>query len=323
MTNFKIKFEMNEKGLSTFFKHKIFTVPSEIHKNWDYACIDKEGLHADFTMKISNDVLDKYNDNDNDVFSILTEMNKLQAHFTIQNNKGVRYDETKQFIKCVIPEVILPQIKKLFVSTIVYEATNQQIPQFESIEFSFDTTDSTVTITDITLFIPQDNPFFQYTKNAVSSLSVEAIGLENYSIDKSDKVKDFYNLKEMSKWKKTENLNNELLITDRAGVYMLYDQNTNTFYVGKAIKLKSRILQHKDNPNDPIPNFTHYRYSVISGEYYEFLYLIENAAIHDIAWILDMPKAQKLKPSLSGSISDIDLSKCKLVNTHEHQTRKQ
>ena len=41
------------------------------------------------------------------------------------------------------------------------------------------------------------------------------------------------------------------------------------------------MLQHEKNinGNDPIPEFTHYRYTVISYEYYEFLYLIENAAL--------------------------------------------
>jgi hypothetical protein len=77
--------------------------------------------------------------------------------------------------------------------------------------------------------------------------------------------------------------------------------------------------------NDPIPSFTHYRYSVISGEYYEFLYLIENAAIHDAAWILNMPKATKFTPSLAEECSKIGISlnDCKLVNTQDHQTRRQ
>ena len=74
---------------------------------------------------------------------------------------------------------------------------------------------------------------------------------------------------------------------------------------------------------DPIQNFTHYRYSVISQEYFEFLYLIENSAIHDFAWLLDMPNAKKYTPSLVKKLKFINLSSCKIVNTAEHQTRKQ
>lgn len=82
------------------------------------------------------------------------------------------------------------------------------------------------------------------------------------------------------------------------------------------------------NPNDSIPNFTHYRYTVISYEYYEFLYLIENAAIHDIAWILNMPDAKRCTPSLSEKIkktidSNIKLEDCTMVNNLEYQTKQQ
>jgi hypothetical protein len=48
--------------------------------------------------------------------------------------------------------------------------------------------------------------------------------------------------------------------------------------------------------------------------------LIENAAIHDSAWLLDMPKAQKFTPLLV-KICKGSLTECKMVNTHEYQTR--
>lgn len=51
--------------------------------------------------------------------------------------------------------------------------------------------------------------------------------------------------------------------------------------------------------NDPIPDFTHYRYSVISGEHYEFLYLIENAAIHDAEMDSQHAKSIQIYPIVS------------------------
>ena len=44
------------------------------------------------------------------------------------------------------------------------------------------------------------------------------------------------------------------------------------------------------------------------------------SAIHDFAWFLDMPKASKYCPALA-KIMKMDT--CKMVNTAEHQTRKQ
>ena len=55
------------------------------------------------------------------------------------------------------------------------------------------------------------------------------------------------------------------------------------------------------------------------------IYLIENAAIHDAAWLIKMPAAKKYKHSLSDIIDRLGLSiqNCNLINTVEHQTRKQ
>ena len=60
-----------------------------------------------------------------------------------------------------------------------------------------------------------------------------------------------------------------------------------------------------------------------AAEYREFLYLIENAAIHDCAWLFDMPAAQKYTPSLVKKVKTANLSLCHIVNVVEHQTRKQ
>ena len=137
-------------------------------------------------------------------------------------------------------------------------------------------------------------------------------------------MKDFYDPRYVSKWKEVKYLGKETAINDKPGVYMLYDENNNTFYLGKAIKLKERLIQHQKS-DTPIPSFTHYRYSVVSGEYYEFLFLIENAAIHDSAWILNMPKATKYTPALAEKCTSMgkNLNDCRMMNSHEHQTRKQ
>ena len=129
----------------------------------------------------------------------------------------------------------------------------------------------------------------------------------------------------MTAWRERAKLDSEVIISDRPVIYMLYDKNKNALYIGKGIRVIDRIIQHTKNKNDPIACFTHYRYSAISEEYLEFLYLIENASIHDVACILNMPAAKKYKQSLSEKTKGfgISLQDCVIINTAEHQTRKQ
>lgn len=155
-------------------------------------------------------------------------------------------------------------------------------------------------------------------------MSPEAIGLDDYQ-SKKHAIRDFYDSTKMTAWRERAKLDLEDRISDRPGVYMLFDKATNSLYIGKGVRVVDRILQHTKNGNDRISSFTHYRYSSISEEYLEFLYLIENASIHDIAWIIKMPAAKKYKRSLSEKQDALGLSiqNCTLINTVEHQTRKQ
>lgn len=324
MDSFKVIYNMKERGLSTLFRHKIFTIDAKERAHWDYSNLQQ--YLGDYELSVSDNVFVKYMKN-KEIEVILREMMADKCHFKVDNNKSDRYSGKKQYIRCIIPVYILGFFKKLFVSTIVFDVENMTIPKSESITFEFDTNNKIVTINDLDLYMPNNNPYYIYARNAASSLSVEAIGLEKYCIQNSKEVKDFYNFNQMTKWKNVKQLKNEKGIEDKPGIYMLYDKKSNTFYVGKAISLKNRMLQHMNNiaGNDQISGFTHYRYSVISGEYYEFLYLIENAAIHDAAWILNMPKATKFTPSLAEECTKerISLNDCKMVNIQEHQTRKQ
>ncbi len=328
MKSFKVKIVMDGKGLKTLFLHKIFTIPKEIHKNWDYKKFANKGLVIKFKLGIDQSVIKNFSQ-DQDIFSVLNELQDQESFFTIQNNRGLRYDETNQYIKCVIPEEVLKYFKQLFVSTIVYQAEKMKIPNFEKIEFEFNAQSHTVNISNLSLYRPNGNPYYKYAKNAALSLSVEAIGLQQFSIGESNKIKNFYDFSKMSQWKEREKLYKDDAIADKAGIYMLYDCKKNNFYVGKAVKLRERMLQHEKNVNgnDPIPEFTHYRYTVISYEYYEFLYLIENAAIHDIGWILNMPTAKRITPSLSKKLKGINsntmIDDCTMVNSLEYQTKQQ
>ena len=329
---------MKERGLATLFKHRIFTIDAPERKNWDYDKLEQYLLN--YKLMVNSNVI---NSLDEDMKALFTEMLVENSYFTVKKNNGKRYKGECQYIKCIIPAYVLNYFKRIFASTIIYEADKKEIPEAEYITFEFDTDGEmgpTVTITDLHLYVPNDNPYYNYARNAVSALSIEAIGIDNYGFSEDGKVKDFYNWDKMSKWKKTSNFferdNNgkivelkdkngvlkESVISGEPGIYMLYDENLNEFYIGKAKNLRLRILQHAINSDgkDPIPGFTHYRYSVINLEYMQFLYLIENAGIHDTAWILNMDKAQKMKTALGINIKN-SLNDCKMVNTHERQRK--
>lgn len=322
MSKFTVKYDMDSRGLTTLFSHRLFTINEKARKDWDYEQL--ESYLISYKLGVSDSLKDRLKGSK--VMDILNEMLDQESEFVVKRNKGQRYSGTKQYIKCQVPIYVLDYLKKIFVSTLVYSANKMEtkIPQAESITFEFDKDAGKVTITELQLYEPEDNPYYVYARNAVSTLSVEAVGLEQYSISNTDKVEDFYDWNKVSKWKEREfsGKGNENDIPGQPGVYMLYDAKSNEFYVGKAKDLKQRILQHAKNTqgNDPIPNFTHYRYSVINLEYLQFLYLIENASIHDCAWLLDMPKANKFTPALSKKIKK-SLNDCKVVNTLERQRK--
>lgn len=320
----------NSQGKSVigyFMRHHGFTIGTAIHNQWGE---DYTPYLTSYQLVIDSHVLadSKLSENSRD---ILKEMQACHNRkFAISINKG--HDTPKsRVVYCSFDTELLEYFKRLFICTIVYNDTHKEMPehQHETMDFTFDTVQQTVTITDVHVFEP-DDPFYSYARNAVSTLSVDAVMQPE---QKYDKVKDLYCWDGISGWKKRAELidddlkptNASSVLDGKAGIYMLYNANTNEFYVGKARDLRARIIQHAQNigGKDPIPDFTHYRYSLINMEYYEFLYLIENAAIHDCAMILNMPKSVKLKKSLAGiaAKNKNTLDDCKIVNTHERQRK--
>lgn len=322
MSNFKVHLDLQKRGgIVTLFKHHSFTVDANIHKEWGNY---DEYLRA-YKLQISDCLYTDTGISDT-VKEIIKEISENKEWlFTLKKNQCKRYNESgyTQYIYCDFDKALLEYIKRIFISTIVYAAKKRKLPnnERETIDFDFDTEAGTVTITAIHVYEP-DDPYFEYARNAVYTLSVESIGIGDYAMGE-EKVKDFYNWNGISGWKKRNGLidkDGDKSLDQKCGIYMLYDANTNKFYVGKAKNLRERIIQHAKNAagNDPIPNFTHYRYSLINMEYYEFLYLIENAAIHDCAMLIEMPQAAKLNKPLKPSKS---LNDCKIVNKHERQRK--
>lgn len=100
-----------------------------------------------------------------------------------------------------------------------------------------------MTITELLLYRPVNNPFFEYAKKAAILVSPEAIGLDEYK-SKENAVRDFYDSTKMTAWRERTKLDLEDRISDRPGVYMLFDKDTNSLYIGKGVRVVDRILQH-------------------------------------------------------------------------------
>lgn len=321
MAIFAVHYDMSKRGLPTLFKYRYFTVNKKQRKDWDYSRLEQ--YLGDYRLKVCPAVLEQYKE-DPVVARILQDIGEANETLSIDNNKGDRYSEDYQYIRCRVPYSILNQFKRLFISTIVYDlAEGKTIPQTESVAFAFDSEERTVLLKDLVLYQP-DDPYFLYARNAVSTLSVEAIGLNQFA-EQDKEVRDFYDARAISGWKEREKLMEDQDSLAKAGIYMLYDAKRNLFYVGKSKNLQERLRQHMAAENDPIRGFTHYRYSLISTEYYDFLYLIENAAIHDVAWILNMENSKLYKSPLAllSKKKGQNIGTCKMVNIADHQTRKQ
>ena len=303
------------KTFKLFFHYHYVNISKSVIDKWNPS--EYNSIIQSYSLCVAPKVLKSVDKSDREILeSIANEESYVQMTHPNHPNGC--------WFRALFPIDIIGAFKKIFISTIVYHSNSESLDMPESVTFLFDTQKKTVTITELLIYRPKNNLYFEYAKNAAILMSAEAIGLDNYR-NENKSIRDFYDLTKMTAWRERAKLNDEETTLDRPGVYMLYDKNTNALYIGKGLRVVDRIIQHTKNKNDPIASFTHYRYSSISEEYIEFLYLIENASIHDVAWLLKMPAAKKYKQSLSEKVSNLGMSiqDCILINSAEHQTRKQ
>ncbi len=300
-----------------FFGYRYITINKSISDQIGADSID--GFLGKYQIRVDEKVLNEYADSQQ--YELLQSLNCEDDYMEMMHPSH----PYNLYMRCLLSLKSISIFKKLFVSTMVYMSEGMKCPINESVTILFDRETRTATITSLVLYTPENNPFYKYTRNAVSMLSAESIGLDGYKKQKEHKIKNFYDTSKMTQWKAYGYLEREKKISDMPGIYMLYDSATNEVYIGKAKRLKERIEQHRKAPNDYMCNFTHYRYTAVCDEYFEFLYLIENAAIHDVAQIVDMTNAKNYTSSLAKLVAKTgnSLDSCHLVNRVECQTKKQ
>lgn len=166
----------------------------------------------------------------------------------------------------------------------------------------------------------------KYAREAATRTSFDSIFLMDDNKPEK-KVKTFY--KKVSPWYERSKLDElEKQIQNNGEdiynvIYMLYNKEDNSIYVGKADRLITRLKQHENNPllSEPMPVFTHFRYSIITEGYEDYIYIIENSAIHDLACIFNMPKAKTYRYPLSKICNGIHIQEIKMNNNAEAQRK--
>lgn len=332
-----LTFTITKKNISTF-----------LTPGWRLLTVDKKYYKDNFSLTQSADAVLKFDiDNaliDSQVESVQRILYKIKEECTDSIIKlQYRVYESGSTMKCKFPPRAFEYLSAIFVGSsvnyrdiLMAEGNNKikkksehknSIEWFDKNEESFtltiDSENNTATLTNIIIYSDDTNPFLEYARNAMIQTSYSKVmGLAKKD---EEKERDFYcgykewmPVSELKKIKRGEVKN---------VIYMLYDMNDGKgkpkFYVGRADDLRERLDGHQKNPDDPIPNFTHFRYSLIDEQYSEYSYFIEDAAIHDCAAILEMEKRKKYKKSLQkcineGSIKGV-LSDVVMVNTAESQ----
>lgn len=289
---FEIKFKV--KHGKNFIDWYRFTIPAEYRREWS----DDDAIG---TYKISVDIpgiMQKHSDLSEQTKEILESINAHDNNIEIQANKGtinVDYiDKIKPEFKygnyiAVLDRYIWRKLQALFLSTFVLEkGTN------EGFTVSFDGVNKTAQIIDISVDEHSDDEFYVAMRDGARLTNMSKYTQDN---SKNDRQNFYKGRDECYEWKPVSEL--EQLKTKVGAInnviYMLYDDNNRYFYVGKADDLTVRLQQHRKDENDIMRNFTHFRYSKVSDAHVNDIYLIENAAIHDLAAIFNMPKGVNYK----------------------------
>ena len=299
------------KGFKSFIDHHLINIPTIYYdffpvydsKRVDYELVLGEKLQED----VSNIIIDALKDSINSDMVIQFRRRK----------KGESFQYDFVFNNCLIKA-----FKKIFISSIAYSNADYVLDSDnqESIVFFIDVDSRTVTIEEVKRFIPQNNPFYDYLKLNTNSVKYSLLvsSENNDGVIEDKELKDFYDYDNCSRWFTRNELK---LAPTKPGIYMLYHCDRNEIYIGKAINIRYRLENHQREPKDYIKDYTHFRYTLINEEYLPFLFLIENASIHDLACLLNMPKGKNLIYPLVRMFSKIDLKECAIKNKVEHQTK--
>ena len=326
----RLIFSINNNNATTLFSHKEISIPTKY--TGDYS-ISKPGLGY-YKFSVDNELIElapnEY------IKRALQDINSMPELSVIRieghGNPFVKTGEYDQYL-FKISEYLEKKMEIIFWISYANWKQNMGI---EAESFEIETTcvyamdgskikviDATALMIGIDWRYPTDDPFCNMAIKSAYYCGANMIAAAGQYMIGEESL-DFYQINEpatCTSWKSLSELEDEE--EQENVIYMLYDENRMHLYVGRADRLKERLLQHREKVDDPIPEFTHYRFSKLQDIYYKYSYLIEDAAIHDIGWIFKMSKSSHFHCSLQEEIEKKrikgDLSKIKVVNRVECQ----
>lgn len=356
-------------NIAMFLKTNLISFPDRCAQDW---IGEDVMINEKFSLSVSQELINKYKEGgpkeNRVVYSALYELNnscKNEETIIIQAHKSKTYEIINDKIRWTyhyvkFSDVIVRKLSRVFVSTIVFNSKKIKWPTDnsgkkinpEGLMIEFDMDKHTAVITDISVYSPIDAiPFQVYINDVLDKIWDEIEQSDDEIKQNGDKTEekavDYYTdlkidaTKNWGVWQPVSKLDEALAtgLVAPFGVYMLYNSEKKTFYVGKGNEVYKRMDAHRKNksPNEPMPEFDYFRFSLVDKKYHKELFLIENAAIHDCAAILNMPKAKTghlNKISLQipvieemaksdkkeNHVTD-DLSKIIMTNTDEAQTK--
>jgi len=324
---FSVEVEL-KSGIKTLFNDqwRYFTVPAYVHKDWRF----DEGCGR-YVFSLGEELFEKFK-SDAEIYEILQAIkNECEnSYMTVTPNDGTadmdeEYRVKYRHYRCNISLLLLRKLKSIFVSSLVYNAQGEKLPDgfVESMTLEFDAEERKVVLKDLKLY-KTDDIYLKYARQAAGRTSFASVFEEEKD---NSKVKNFY--KEISPWyeySKLEEMEKQLANGEDIYnvIYVLYNEEDNSIYVGKAERMITRLRQHEKNMSEgeSMPKFTHFRYSILSEGYEDYIYIIENSAIHDLAYIFNMPKAKTYCSPLSKNFPELKLGDVKINNRVEAQTKK-
>ena len=333
---FDFKFELDKNNISTFLTPgwRLLTIPKNQYKG-------RNNLNADATKKLKFTVDEKLIENYKDKGAVYDALKAIQeecgeSYVELQ----YRITQRSDTLKCKLPARASEFLMAVFVASAVNyrdillskgeektelkKSHRDAIPWFSDNKegFTLKIDSENAVITDINIYDAEgNNPFVEYSRKAMLQTSYSNVLDLKFDMEKDSKLRDFYS--SVKGWVSASELKSIKKGDVKNVIYMLYDENKEEIYVGRADDLKERLEQHQNKTDDPIPEFTHYRYSIIDQQYVDYSYFIEDAAIHDCAAVFEMKKRKNLKESLQSAISKNrikgDMNSIAMVNTAESQ----
>lgn len=221
---------------------------------------------------------------------------------TVENEKVGVYAKG---YRCRLSEVLLQSFKSIFLDTYVKYRNGKEwkIDESENAVLAFSVEKKIVVLYKLAINNgnnPETKIYKKCLIDMIRSQGFHAIDKQNAAmksvdVEEKDGLKDYAKEEEKqlfleeTRWRSKEELKKIKRGDCKFVLYMLWDDNSKTYYIGKAADLRIRLDQHRNDKNDPIKKFTHFRYSKLNENYQHLIYMLEMHEIHTAGWILPTP----------------------------------